>query len=131
MPLDCYWGNPNPNWGSADPNVGGGPALVRDDTDGAGPELLVFPTPDEGLTYRVGVHYFDDPGFGPAHAFVRVFAHGESRWFGASRLDQGDLWCAALVGDAPLLSTQPCVDELGQPDITPDYPLPGSGTSSP
>ncbi len=130
-PFDCYWFNPSPDWGSLDPNIDDGPVLLRDDTDGAGPEEVLLAVPEWERTYRVGVHYADDQGFGPVHAFVRVFTYDESRWFGASRLVEGDLWCAALVTYASLPNAEPCLDELGHPDITSDYPLPGGGTSTP
>jgi len=75
MPFDTFWFNAHPNWGSFDPNGGDDPRLDRDDTDGAGPENLNLDSPED-LTYRIGVHYWNDHGYGAAYATVRVYVYG-------------------------------------------------------
>lgn len=75
-PFDCFWNNPHPNWASADNNVNDNPGLDRDDTDGLGPENLNLDLPEDGLTYRVGVNYWDDAGFGTSTATVRIYIYG-------------------------------------------------------
>lgn len=72
---DCFWFNPKPSWGSLDPNVPDDPRLDRDDTDGAGPENLNLSQPEDGVSYRIGVHYWDDHGFGQSLATVRVYVY--------------------------------------------------------
>ncbi len=89
-PFDVFWFNPNPEWGAfgeTDDN----PSLDRDDTDGAGPENINLATPEDGMGYRVGVHYWNDHGFGDSLATVRVFVKGAlvfeaSRWMSREEL---------------------------------------------
>lgn len=91
-PYDCYWSNKNPEWGfagSPDDN----PRLDRDDTNGAGPENLNMRTPEANARYQVGVHYYDDAGFGDSYATVRVFLYGALRdeWEGV-RMTCDQMW---------------------------------------
>lgn len=76
-PYDCYWYNPNPNWGSFDPVVDDDPSLDLDDTDGAGPENLNLTQPEDGVSYAVMAHYWSDHGFAEVQANVRVYVDGE------------------------------------------------------
>ncbi len=69
---DCAWFNPHPDWNSIDPNIDDNPGLDRDDTDGAGPENLNLAEPEDVL-YRVGVHYFNDHGYGLSIPTIRVY----------------------------------------------------------
>lgn len=74
-PLDCYFGNTNPDWGPAGPV--GDPSLDIDDVDGAGPENIKVSEPQVGGgPYRVGLHYFHDRGMGHSDVTVRVFFGG-------------------------------------------------------
>lgn len=58
------------------------PLLERDDTDGAGPEVITVdrPAPTTGtpysMPYEVGVYFFDDHGFGEVSARVRIWEEG-------------------------------------------------------
>ena len=70
-PWDCYWLNIEPDWGSPG-NRTDDPSLDIDDTDGAGPENINLNNP-ENVTYRVGVYYFSDHGYGPSYATTRLF----------------------------------------------------------
>jgi len=76
QPFDCFWFNPQPNWGDLNPLVDDDPSLDLDDTDGAGPENLNFQEPEEGIQYPVLVHHWSDAGFGPADATVLVYVEG-------------------------------------------------------
>lgn len=93
--LDCHWQNPNPDWG-----VRGAmhdPSLDRDDTDGAGPENLNMNSPED-IEYRIGVHYWDDWGYGPSWASVRVYIFGQLReQWGNVVLQKFDLWDVLLI----------------------------------
>ncbi len=73
--FDCFWFNAHPNWGSYDPAINDDPGLDRDDTDGAGPENVNLDIPEENVTYRVGVHYWNDHSYGPSYATVRVYIY--------------------------------------------------------
>lgn len=70
-PWDCYWLNVSPNWGS-NSSSNDDPSLDIDDTDGAGPENINLNNPED-LAYRVGVYYFDDHGYGPSYATIRIY----------------------------------------------------------
>ncbi|MBM4353456.1 MAG: hypothetical protein FJ109_06605 [Deltaproteobacteria bacterium] len=92
VPFDCFWWNPHPNWGSYDPAVDDDPHLDIDDTDGAGPENINLDIP-ENATYRVGVHYWYDHGYGPALATVRIYIYGQFVFEVAHiELQNHDMW---------------------------------------
>ncbi|TNF36891.1 MAG: hypothetical protein EP329_04465 [Deltaproteobacteria bacterium] len=74
LPYDVFFDNPEPRWfpPSADAED---PVLVEDDQDGTGPEVVEVETlVINGMAPRIGVHAWDDHGFGPSTAVVRVFA---------------------------------------------------------
>ncbi|MBI5610362.1 MAG: hypothetical protein HY902_15905, partial [Deltaproteobacteria bacterium] len=99
---DCFWlncGNGNSvQWGSYDPNIDDDPHLDRDDTDGAGPENLNLTLPEDGRTYGVGVHYYNDFGLGPSVATVRVYIYGVLQYeVTSTNLVKSDLWYVANI----------------------------------
>ena len=96
VPFDCFWDNPAPQWGSSAPAVQDDPLLHPDD-DGAGPETLILKTPEDGATYRVGVHSFHDNGFGPSAATIRVLVGGELQYEASMELVKWDLWEVATI----------------------------------
>ena len=69
-PWDIFWFNPQADWGDD-----GDPAILVVDDDGVGPEAVYHPDPAP-LSYRVGVHYYADNGFGPSLASARIFFNG-------------------------------------------------------
>jgi hypothetical protein len=69
-PWDVFWFNPTADWGDD-----GDPAILVVDDDGAGPEAIYHPDPAP-LSYRVGVHYYADNGFGPSLATARIYYNG-------------------------------------------------------
>jgi hypothetical protein len=73
-PWDIFWQNPNEDWNSQ-ASSSDDPSLDIDRTDGAGPENISH-SGLENLTYRTGVYYNEDNGFGASYATVRVFLHG-------------------------------------------------------
>lgn len=71
---DCHWNNKQPDWWMekvGDPRYQ--PSLDLDDTDGAGPENFTYTFPEPEKCYRIGVHYYDDHGYGKSYPTVRVF----------------------------------------------------------
>ncbi len=122
---DCFWFNKNPEWASYDPNVDDNPSLDRDDTDGAGPENLNLTLPEDGKTYAVGVHYFDDHGKGPSVAEVRIYIYGQLQFQVTSKqLSQSDMWYVAEI-EWPTGDIAAKTDKGGEPwFITPKYPAP-------
>jgi hypothetical protein len=79
-PYDCFWFNPNPNWGGASAAGNDDPSMDLDDTDGAGPENLNLEqaegTADEPFTYSIGVHSYQDNGYGNSFATVNLYLNG-------------------------------------------------------
>ena len=66
------------------------PRLDLDDVDGLGPENLNVNSPRNG-TYRLGVHYYDDDGYGASTVTVRIFCgEGVVEQFGPMILEATD-----------------------------------------
>ncbi|MCC6619624.1 MAG: hypothetical protein IT385_00120 [Deltaproteobacteria bacterium] len=117
---DAYWLNTTPNWAGAgrldDPEV------ARDDSDGRGPEIFLLDWPEDGSTYTVGVHFWDDWGYGDALATVRVFVGDELRFAWPDvRLETQDLWSVCEI-DWPSGEVRALGGDT--PQIEPDYPVP-------
>ncbi len=77
-PRDVYYANAAPDWAVPfDPSDD--PSLDIDDTDGAGPENINLNHPEDNRQYTVGVHYFNDHGYGPSFVTVRIFVQAVLR----------------------------------------------------
>jgi hypothetical protein len=121
---DCFWFNTFPNWGSFNPTVDDDPGLDRDDTDGGGPENMNLNVPENGLTYKVGVHYWHDHGMGLANATVRVYIHSVLVFqVEGVTLVNNDMWEVATVA-WPSGQVSPITGNGGGLKIIPDYPNP-------
>jgi hypothetical protein len=123
---DCFWFNKNPEWGSYDPNIDDNPSLDRDDTDGAGPENLNLTLPEDGMEYAVGVHVFDDHGWGASTAEVRIYIYGQLQYQVTSEaIAVGDFWYVADVAwpSANVAGKLP-PSGGGKFFVTPKYPAP-------
>jgi len=97
-PRDSYYANPNPDWAVPfDPSDD--PSLDIDDTDGAGPENINLNHPENNRVYRVGVHYFNDHGYGPSFVTVRIFIQGVLRFELANKRMAGtdQFWDVATI----------------------------------
>lgn len=118
-PWDCYWFNAAPDWGPDGPE--GDPSLDRDDVDGAGPENTNLDSPEAGITYRIGVHYWDDHAHGESTATVRVWLHGLLVWEVVSApLVRKDLWYVGRI-DPATGEVFPCDEAEALPCLTPSY----------
>ena len=123
---DCFWGNMSPSaWGAADPGVDDDPVLIWEDNDGAGPEVIAFDLPEDGVGYRIGVVFWDSADMGAANARVRIFADG------ALTLDTGpvllveeDLWEVGTVSVTGVVAT---ITQPTSQKIIADYPKPFGG----
>lgn len=116
---DCFWENSTPEWGFFGPTDN--PRLDRDDTDGGGPENLNMQLGEAGgVRYQVGVHYWDDWGFGPAFVTVRVYIYGVLRdqWADV-RLTNSDLWSTHYI-DWPSTTVTRITGPGGSTMITPN-----------
>lgn len=88
---DTYFSNPTPDWA---PEL---PSLDRDDTDGAGPEIIQLDNPDTGNCYAIGVHYFTRT-FGTAYPTVRIYVDGVRRAEFVGVLESADdFWDVARI----------------------------------
>ncbi|MBM4370618.1 MAG: choice-of-anchor D domain-containing protein [Deltaproteobacteria bacterium] len=126
-PWDCFWGNLHPTvWGSMDPGVDDDPDMLREDANGAGPEVVAFTAPQEGTTYRIGVVYWQAQGLGSSAARVRIYSGNGTPVLDAGpvTLVQGDLWKVGTVtfnGGIPVVVVPPTAK------IVPNYPKPIGG----
>ncbi len=88
---DTHFRAPEPNWGNT-ARSDDDPSLDIDDTDGAGPENINLNNPESGTTYRVGVHYWNDHGWGPSTAIVRIYLFGVLVYQGEKLLEESDVF---------------------------------------
>ncbi len=100
-PLDVFWFNSAPDWGQASFKPDN-PSLDLDDTDGAGPENLNLEAPEgtlaDPVAYSVGVHYWNDHGYGPSFATVAVYVLGSKvAQANKVKLDPLDMWTVGKV----------------------------------
>ena len=93
---DTYWYNPHPNWGNAAAGEDN-PSLDLDDTNGWGPENLNLQAPEDGVTYGVGVHYWDAFDFGDSTATVNVYVLGMLKGTFTQPMVQCDMWWVTQV----------------------------------
>lgn len=94
-PFDAFWYNPNPSWNAA--GLADDPLLAMEDTDGAGPESIYVAksagTAQQPEVYAIGVHYWDDHGYGPSWATVAVYLQGVLAYKSTPvQLAPGDMW---------------------------------------
>ena len=110
--LDCYYSNCDASvamileWDVPnDPEDN--PRLDLDDVDGYGPENINIDEPVTGHVYRVGVHYFQDHGYGPSEVYVKIYCGtisinpvyevGPKTLYGPSDPFSNDFWKVAMV----------------------------------
>ena len=123
QPFDCFWFNAHPEWGSFDPAIDDNPGLDRDDTDGAGPENINLNIP-ENVTYKVGVHSWNDHGYGNSFATVRVYLYSQLVFEVPDvELIDSDMWEVCAL-DWPSGQVSLVLDSGGDIKITPNYQNP-------
>jgi len=120
---DCHFRNcdsssgANLEWGAG--GSADNPRLDLDDVDGNGPENINIDDP-ENATYRIGVHYWDEDGFGDSSVVLRIYCNGQiAREFEPVVLSAvgvnasgNDFWLAA---DVTWNGAVCQVNELGSP----------------
>jgi hypothetical protein len=100
-PLDCFYANPEPDWGVAG-DFDDDCFLDTDDVNGYGPENINVAHPQAG-TYRIFLHYYDDTfeqsSSNSSNATVRVLFNGVlAAEYGPEYLDStGRVWDVALL----------------------------------
>lgn len=117
---DAFWYNKEPDWATLGEQRDN-PRLDRDDYDGAGPENLNLSVPEDDITYRIGVHYWNHWGYGPADATVKVFHYADEIYdVTYEGLADLDMWCVGEI-HWPVPAVTRCAGE-GEPElITPSY----------
>lgn len=74
---DCFWFNKAPDWGTNGQYV---PPMFNEEKFESKYEekIRYFPLDNSSADgiYRIGVHYWDDHGYGLANAFVKVYFYG-------------------------------------------------------
>jgi hypothetical protein len=100
---DCHFRNRSPNWGRPG-NRDDDPSMDIDDTDGAGPENINLNGPENGVTYLVGAHYYDDRGFGPSTATIRIYLYGDLVFERSRLMPRQDFWWVAAAVSFPSAS---------------------------
>jgi len=96
---DCYWANPNPDWGDAgDPSDN--PQLDGDDTDGFGPERTTIPVLEAGRRYKIGVNYARPLGTESVTATVELTVGDAVQVMTATwDADGPDYWVPFIIDD--------------------------------
>ena len=99
LQYDCFWYNAHPIWDMAFSNIPSHqPHLDREDSDGAGPENFNYVIPEPGQCYKLGVHYWDDHGFGASYPTLKMFIDGDLVYEKAApKMVELDMW---EVGEA-------------------------------
>lgn len=99
VPWDCFWYNPNPNWDNPQPTswYDDDPRLASDSSDGSAAEVIVLGLQCKSENnYRVGVHFFNDHGYGDARATLQAYVLGTPVYQGTVVLKPLDLWDALV-----------------------------------
>lgn len=136
---DCSPYNPNPDWGSADPNIDDDPSWNADGAGPDGPHNLNLTVPEDGDTYAIGVRNLGSCG--PSLADVRVYIYGNLSYENTRSLKPLDMWYVASfdwpTGDvydklgcacAIAGSKGPCIVACYKPP--PGLNIPGDWTST-
>ena len=123
--VDCFWFTPQLAWGPLYSDLGDA-TMSLDDTDGAGPENFDSEKPLGTMgaphSYALGVHSWNDHGFGPSVATVSVFVHGDLVYQTPGvELHGLDLWNIGLI-NWPNSAT----GFVGVSVVDPCYQTPGS-----
>jgi len=119
--FDCFWFNANPkSWGPGFCGLDGGPGLVEGGYGSQEHEAISYCMPAQ-QPYRIGVHYWDDHGFGTSLATVRVTSDDYYIFFEAKDmpLQHLDFWEVCTI-DWSTTNVSTVATESGSPVITPN-----------
>lgn len=122
---DIYFGNRTSDWGvRGDPTDN--PELLRDETQGRGPEIIVHPNPNRQEVYLLGAYYWSDRNFGPSTVTFRIFRDGvEILSFNRVLEATGRFWLAArldLEGEIITLLPEPNRNGFPPDTVVPQVP---------
>jgi hypothetical protein len=118
-PWDCYSLNPNPEWGSVDPEVDDDPEVEESTLS----EVLLLAEAEEGLRYKLGVYVPDDKGLGVSFAKVNIYMGGVLVYQSEEvELLRRDMWEVAWLVPSEN-DLEPFEDE-GEVKVLPDFNAP-------
>ncbi len=119
-PFDVYWFNPNPDWGAFG-NPDDNPELHWDKGSS---EVLWLNVPEDGMRYRVGAHYWNDHGFGPSVATVRIYVYDQLVFESEPMAMVSRDFCEVATIDWPAGTVLPVLAPSGGYACTPDFQHP-------
>jgi hypothetical protein len=98
QPFDCHAGNPEPQWGSWDPNAEDDPKFSTEQQGERTLEVIELVIPETRATYTAGVHYPEGQGLGKLSATVRIYLQDQLvREFQEVELLEGQFWWVATI----------------------------------
>jgi uncharacterized repeat protein (TIGR01451 family) len=105
---DCYYGNPNPDWGLPGVTTDN-PHLDRDDFNGYGPETITLLQPYEQGDYQFKVHYYPEGETGaPTVATVSIYVNEVLVTELSKEMVFGEVWyCATINWPSGTVTGQP------------------------
>jgi len=118
---DCYFGNPEPDWGAAG-DATDNPSLNTDDEGGEMRESIELDVPEEG-TYTLYVHYYNQRDAGVGYTIPTVDIRGDGQSLavieGPRLQTEGTVWAVGTLDWTTLTftgsQTQTTHDALGGP----------------
>jgi hypothetical protein len=118
-PYSIFWRYRLANWGTQlEPSIA---ELMSDDVWGLNPEVVRHTNPQNGLSYSIGVYYYNDNNFGPAEATVRVYVNEQLRYTKTRTLTAtGEFWHVASIA-------WPQATFVEHDIVTPGFPIANPG----
>lgn len=93
-PWDCFYMNTQPDWGLRGPDQN--PTLSIDDTNGLGPEAIIYPNPEpaQERPYQVGIDYYSDGllRFGASLMTAEIYVNDELRIRDTQSIEPKEFW---------------------------------------
>jgi len=129
QPYDCFWFNPNPEGVSHGQMPAANPQLLIDEGPDGHLAVMRLETPEEGMSYRIAAHGWQDHGHEESLVSVRIYIRGQLVFQAFEQpLRQGDLWEIASV-TWPSGTVSPDLSDEGGAKVlsnyeNPDFPTP-------
>lgn len=96
-PSDCFWLNPNPNWGLEDNSIDDPFLDLSIAENGSRSEVISIHIPRDDI-YTIGIYSSADRGYGPINVELYIYIDNNLEYAATSEvLDVGDFWQAANI----------------------------------
>ena len=118
QPYDCYYANRETNW------EGELAALLFDDLNGRGPEIIHIPEPLDCSWYALGIEYYRNRDYGPAYINLNIFKDNQliyrveqtellfqQWWYSAIIHSSGEIFPVNLIDPGPPTQQSPTLSE--------------------